>query len=199
MEVFGREGFHAASTRSLSDAAGVNQAAIGFHFRGKEGLYLAVFEHIAERMRARVGLIAAELVSGLSAADAAPNAPDLYLEALGRLTDTMIEIMTHSESEPWARLILQEQQSPTPAFDLLFDNFMGRLLGVMTMLVSRLRPERDEATNKLAVVTILGQVLAFRAARAGIQRHMGWSDFKTEDIASIKAMVRANVAAQIRG
>src|SRR5574337_968183 len=46
IEIFGRDGFRAASTRSIADAAGVNQALIGYHFGGKPGLYLAAFERI---------------------------------------------------------------------------------------------------------------------------------------------------------
>lgn len=198
LEVFGREGFHAASTRSLSDAAGVNQAAIGFHFGGKEGLYLAVFEHIAERMRARIGPIAAEVMAVLQAGEGgAPDASALYLEALGRLTDAMIEVMTRDESQSWARLIMQEQQAPTAAFDRVFEGFMGRVLTVLTVLVSKLRPDRPEPDSKLAAITILGQVLAFRAARAGILRHMGWTEIGADEVARIKVLVRANVAAQI--
>lgn len=46
--VFSRDGFHDASTRAIAEPAGVQHALIGYHFPGKEGLYLAAFEHIAQ-------------------------------------------------------------------------------------------------------------------------------------------------------
>ncbi|MFT7177522.1 MAG: AcrR family transcriptional regulator, partial [Halioglobus sp.] len=51
MDAFGRAGFDAASNRAIADSAGVNQALIGYHFGGKRGLYLAMFEHISEQMQ----------------------------------------------------------------------------------------------------------------------------------------------------
>jgi len=42
--LFAQKGFSAVSTRELAEAAGVNIAAISYHFRGKEGLYQAMME-----------------------------------------------------------------------------------------------------------------------------------------------------------
>ena len=53
IEIFGRDGFHAASTRAIAERAGANQALIGYHFRGKLGLYKA-----PSAGRARLGYMA---------------------------------------------------------------------------------------------------------------------------------------------
>ena len=54
IEIFGRDGFHAASTRAIAERAGANQALIGYHFRGKLGLYHATFEYIIGKIAARI-------------------------------------------------------------------------------------------------------------------------------------------------
>jgi AcrR family transcriptional regulator len=54
LELFGRDGFDAVTTRQIADAAGVNQAAIPYHFGGKEGVYRAVTDHIATVTAAQV-------------------------------------------------------------------------------------------------------------------------------------------------
>ena len=59
LQVFGRYGFDGASTRAIAKAAGVNLALIGYHFGGKRGLYLAVFEHIGRQMQQRMVPVAA--------------------------------------------------------------------------------------------------------------------------------------------
>src|SRR5690606_39441765 len=59
--VFGRDGFHAATTKAIAREAGANQALISYHFGGKEGLYTAVVEHIVESMGARIGPVVAEV------------------------------------------------------------------------------------------------------------------------------------------
>jgi TetR/AcrR family transcriptional regulator, regulator of cefoperazone and chloramphenicol sensitivity len=48
IELFGRRGLEGATTRELARAAGQNIAAIPYHFGSKEGLYLAVAEHLLE-------------------------------------------------------------------------------------------------------------------------------------------------------
>jgi TetR/AcrR family transcriptional regulator, regulator of cefoperazone and chloramphenicol sensitivity len=46
LEIFGTFNLEGATTRQLADRAGVNRAAIPYYFGGKEGLYLAVIEHV---------------------------------------------------------------------------------------------------------------------------------------------------------
>jgi len=48
IDVFGKVGYEASSTRLLVDRAGINLSAIPYHFGGKHGLYLAaaIIAHI---------------------------------------------------------------------------------------------------------------------------------------------------------
>lgn len=47
IKLFSIQGFDAPSIRDLTSAAGVNQAAINYHFGSKEGLITAIFEELA--------------------------------------------------------------------------------------------------------------------------------------------------------
>src|SRR5215831_11931284 len=67
IEIFGRDGFDAASTRAISDAASVNQALIGYHFGGKPGLYLAALRFIAASVSARLGPLVDSIEAQLAA------------------------------------------------------------------------------------------------------------------------------------
>ena len=49
LDLFGRRGFEATSTREIAAAAGVNLAAIAYHFGSKDGLRLACADFIAAR------------------------------------------------------------------------------------------------------------------------------------------------------
>jgi AcrR family transcriptional regulator/predicted secreted hydrolase len=194
--LFGRAGFHATSTRSLAEAAGVKQALIGFHFGGKEGLYLAVCEHIAEELHRRL-MLPAESMQELKDVEGTPDAAAVYLEAIGRMTDLMVDATIDPELEPWARLMLQEQLTPHSAFDRIFDRLMAPHFAALTKLVSRLRPHHSETENKLTVIMLIGQVLAFRPARSAILKHMNWSEFGPDQAETIKASIRTNVALQL--
>ncbi len=199
IDVFGRDGFGAASTRAISQAAGVNQALIGYHFGGKPGLYHAALRHIADSVRSRLGplldAIESELHAGKAAADPAGEGRRA-LELLHRLTDAFVQVLTSDESASWARLILREQQDPSEGFDILYQGIMHRMFKVTTQLVRRVRLEKGvKRQTKLLAVTILGQALVFRAARTVVMREMDWNRIEPAQLKAIQALLRRNVAA----
>lgn len=198
IDIFGSDGFHAASTRTIAVRAGANQALIGYHFRNKEGLYLAVFEYIVEQIRTQLEPVvdAVEAVFDLpDDADRPEARHSRYLPPLLRLMDGFVALMAREQMTVWAKLILREQQAPTDAFVVLYEGFMERLLTLLTRLVQQLKGYRDIAEARLLVVTLLGQVLVFRAAHAGVLRHMGWAAISETELAAIQARVRKNVTA----
>jgi AcrR family transcriptional regulator len=198
LPIFGRDGFHAARTRAIAESAGVNLALIGYHFGGKEGLYLAVFEEIAaqvlERQRAAIESIEAVLAEPDDGADARTREAR-YLPPLLRFIDGMAAMLTSRESAAWAQLILREQQAPTSAFALLYEKLMGRVLEILTRLLQRLRGSDDDV--RLEVATILGQALVFRAANAAVVRLMDWREIGGSELAAIQRQIRLNLTAQL--
>ena len=56
LTLFSQLGLEGVRTRQLSEAAGVNQSAIPYHFGGKEGVYAAVLEQTAQDIAARLDL-----------------------------------------------------------------------------------------------------------------------------------------------
>lgn len=201
-QVFARDGYHAVSLREIATLAKVNQALVGYHFRNKEGLYLVVFEHIVSQIREHIGPIADEIEMEMNNADASNNLQsdrDRYLALLLRLTDGLVSLMAQERSAPWSQLILREQQAPTAAFSLLYNNFMGRVLGLMTQLVSRLGGDNAGFDARLQVITILGQVLVFRSARAAVLRHMDWTEIDKDEVLAIQAQIRRNLIATCMG
>ena len=196
--VFARDGFHAVSTRDIAHISGVNQALIGYHFRNKEGLYLAVFEHIAKQIKARIGPLADAIEAALEAGPVVAASRDgagSCLMHLLRLTDGMTGMLAQENFAAWAQLITREQQAPTAAFEVLYDGFMKRVLGLMTRLILRIRGSDDEAAARLTTATILGQILVFRACRTGMLRHMAWSEVSDPELAAIQRQIRRNVTA----
>ena len=111
VQIFGRDGFHAATTRAIADAANVRQALIGYHFRGKEGLYLAVFEHITDQIRAHLGPMADGIEKALDAPRARLGQDDrraLHVDLLLRMVENATALLVGDEATLWAQLILRE-------------------------------------------------------------------------------------------
>jgi len=197
--IFGRDGFDAASTRAISQAAGVNQALIGYHFGGKPGLYAAALRYIAENINARIGPLLGDIESDLSGGqnETDPEQQAKHaLELLHRLTDVFVQVLNSDESADWARLILHEQQYPSEGFDILYHGFMHRMFSVTTHLVSLVRGDKEIGEQtRLMAATILGQALVFRAARTVVLRELGWSTLEAAEIETIKTLLRHNARA----
>jgi AcrR family transcriptional regulator len=196
IEIFARDGFHAAGTRTLAESAGVNQALIGYHFGGKQGLYFAVFEHIAARLRERIGPLAGQIE--ISLAEAPPELDSAarrarFLPPLLALCDGTVSLLLSAETEHWAQLIIREQQAPTAAFERLYGDVLGGLLGLLTRLVMGLRGEADGTAARVTVVGLLGQIIVWRASRAGVMRHMGWTRIAAAEIEIARDAVRRHV------
>lgn len=202
--IFSRNGFHAASTRAIAEAANVNQALIAYHFGGKQGLYEAVFAHITQQVLQHLGPIADRIEAVLGDAPDPPmdvaRRRELYLPPLLQLTNGMVTLIARDESAPWVELILREQTTPGPSFDMLYDGFIGRLLGLLSRLVERLRGhdgEKPGSDARLLVATILGQIQVFRAARAAVMRLMDWTEIGVAELEVIQERLRCNLLEQL--
>lgn len=196
--VFGRDGFDGASTRSLAKVAGVNQALIGYHFGGKEGLYLAIFEYIAAYFKARTDPLVVEMEALLQEEDEQLTAHERqgrYLPLLLRICDGLLTLMLDRKTEHWARLIVREQQQPTAAFTLLYEGFMGRVLDLQTRLVMRLRDSTDLEDARILVLANMGQLLVWRVCRAAVQHHLHREVPTEAELEKIRSRVHKNVIA----
>ena len=198
IELFARLGYHAASSRALAEAADANQALIGYHFGGKQGLYLAVFEHIGDAIAARLGPAGAELAKQLDAMADDRIDREALLAGLFAMIDRAVDLFTSPETAAWAMLIVREQQNPGRAFDVVWNRFMSPLTGVLCRLVGVLRGEpADRPRVRLTVITILSQPLAFRVARETALRLLGWEEFGADEIAAIKRRIHQNLIAML--
>lgn len=197
IETFGRDGFNAASTRAISEAAGVNQALIGYHYGGKPGLYLAALKFIADSVLERIGPLVSAIEAELAAdAGDSKQAAERAIALLQEFLDAFVGMITSEQSEDWARLILREQQDPSEGFEVLYEGVMHRILGMMARLVARARlDEPGEQQCKLIALTIVGQALVFRVGRAAALREMGWAHMESAEVDAIRAQLRLNVAA----
>jgi AcrR family transcriptional regulator len=184
LDVFGRQGFEGASTRAIAKGAGANLAAIVYHFGSKEGLHLAVAEHVAAAILARIGPTLAGIATPESAAS-----PPAARAALKLLVATFVDVMLgDAEAEHWARFIVREQMQPTAAFDVMY-RFMGNAALVATRLTAVALGRREDAAVRIRVFTFLGQVLVFRVANALVLRRMEWREIGLRERTQVKKIV----------
>jgi len=184
LDVFGRLGFEGASTREIAKAAGANLAAIVYHFGGKEALHVAVAEHIAASIGAKIG----PTLAAISAPDAVAT-PKAARAAFHRLIEAFADvILGAAEAERWARFIVREQMQPTAAFDVIY-RFLGGAATTATRLVAAALGRAEDAELRVRVFTMMGQVLVFRVAQTLVLRRMEWKRIGDGERALIKRVV----------
>jgi TetR/AcrR family transcriptional regulator, regulator of cefoperazone and chloramphenicol sensitivity len=113
IEVFTEMGYREATLRTICQRAGTNNAAVNYHFRDKEHLYLAVIEHAIETTRETRERAQSESWS----------TPE------DRLRKSILWILTHllGEGPPtWLmKLMARELAEPTAGLDLLVEKMIA--------------------------------------------------------------------------
>jgi len=194
--VFARAGFGSANLREIAQAANVNPALIGYHFRSKEGLYLAVFERMVSQMRLALDPALASLDQLLAEPEGAGRE-----QALAFLLAFVENMLTYfvGEHPAWGELFVREQQSPTQAFELLYDGVIGRGQRALVSLVLKLRQGEDLDKARLIAATIFSQLMLVRLARTPLMRLMKWNAITGPELEALKALVRRNTTLLVLG
>jgi AcrR family transcriptional regulator len=136
--VFAQNGYEGASIRKIVAAADVNQAAINYHFGGKEGLYRAILQTA----------LAALMPDQLERQDPATISRE---EALRRFVRQQLRPMTaRDELSHYMRIFSWETLRPSPAFRGFMAEDAAPFLASAIDLVRRFLPEG--ATHKQAAL-----------------------------------------------
>lgn len=171
-QVFAERGLHAATLQEITDRAGVNKAAVNYHFRDKFELYAAVVRHclsLANTPRA-------EEMTG-------PPAERLRL----LITHIMKDILDPSHP-PWrAAIIRHELAQPTAALDAVMDELISPRSRLQRDIVRGiLGPRASEEKVARCTVSIVAQCLIYlndRRLMARLHPVLADDDRKPEEIA----------------
>jgi AcrR family transcriptional regulator len=192
IEQFGQAGMSAVGTRAIAQAAGMQMSAITYHFGGKEGLYLACARHIAKLMNKRIAPLVQLAESRGAEGVGAASARMAILDLLGGL----VTVMMRDEIAPWARFVVREQMNPTPAFEVLYEGVMQRLLALLGDLIQRVAGGAMAAEEiRIRSIALVGQVLAFRFCRATLMYATGWESVGIGEIEVVRTAVLAHTDA----
>ena len=192
LDLFGSYSFDGASTRMLTERAQVNLAAIQYYFGGKQGLYLAVADHIVEQIN---GLVGPQLAKVQEALKQEGLTREQSFHLLCDLLEFLItRFLGGPQNDKWLSIILREQLSPSEAFSILFDGFMRPLDLALCGLVARIMgQEPDDPEVKLRSFAILGGILIFHTSRSAVKRTLNWEGYGPEKLDAIRCVIMDNL------
>jgi AcrR family transcriptional regulator len=144
--IFAENGFARGSVRAITQAAGANQAAIAYHFGGKEGLYRAVLR------------TAIEAFSAGEAEAAMPQAATAR-EELARFFRTQLRPLVQQDAySAYVRIFAWENVDPTPVLrDLLAAEPVPVLERASAIVARYLPPDATREEAALAALWLLQQ------------------------------------------
>ncbi len=186
---FSQNGFEGASTRSIAHAAGAAMSSITYQFGGKLGLYLAAAEHIGSQI---ADFMQPRLTAARSAVESGTLSPT---EAVLAILGGMAEMMLDDRSQHWAGFIIREQQQPGEAFDRLYTKFMQPMAETMIEWVGMVRTDLSGRNLRAVGMSLVGQAIALRAARAAMMRIIGLKKIGAEEREFLREALQANARA----
>jgi AcrR family transcriptional regulator len=148
--LFAERGYDATSIRAIVAKARVNQAAINYHFDGKDGLYREVLRAAFRALTEQQLEHADEMKAMSREAALAEFIRRQFRPLLGR-----------DEYSRHMRILNWETVRPTAVFRKLLSEEAAPFMGLAVELVRRFQPEADQRTLVAAAVWLLGQCSVF--------------------------------------
>lgn len=169
VSVFAEKGYEAAAVREITDLAGANTAAINYHFKGKQGLYVEAAKY-AHRMLC-VGIPFPEWPADMPPA-----------ERLREFIRVMTRQMMAEPNEAALQLMMREMVHPTEACAEVVREYIRPIAdGLRAILAALLPPDTPEVKLWLTGFSVVGQCLHYRLSRAVSRRLMGDAAFAKLD------------------
>jgi len=148
--LFAERGYEATSIRTIVAKARVNQAAINYHFAGKDGLYREVLR-AAFRALTEHQLAHAQEAQAMSREEA--------LRAFVR--HQLRPLLTRDDLGRHIRIFNWEAAHPTAVFRRLLSEEAVPFMGLAVDLVRRFMPQADQRTLTVAAIWLIGQCGVF--------------------------------------
>ncbi|WP_311030298.1 CerR family C-terminal domain-containing protein [Mesorhizobium koreense] len=192
LKLFGENGFAGTSTRQLAAAANANIGSIAYHFGSKEGLRAACAGFIVETIKDMAS-------QALDATDPSVADPEAASRQLSAALERMVAFVVVSpEAGAIVQFILRELSQPTAALDIIYEGvFEPTHRRLCQIWAAATGEDADSERTRIAVFTMIGQIVYFRIGRIAVMRRMGWSDIGTREAAAIVAVARDNLAAML--
>ena len=151
VSLFAEKGFERSSVRDIVTKARVNQAAINYHFKGKDGLYLEVLKIAFKTLTEDAGLDAAELKS-LSRE-----------QALRRFVRHQLRpLLFQDEMSRYIRMFAWESAHPSKVFrKFIATNTSSYLSAALDIVRHFLPPSTQDRAALCAAICLMGQCNVF--------------------------------------
>ncbi|MBL0210470.1 MAG: TetR family transcriptional regulator [Holophagaceae bacterium] len=169
--LFAEKGFDGVGLREIALKAQANSAMVGYHFGGKEGLYLAVLRAGFERCPSQVSQLAPIPPPGH------PSAKQMALKGIQDHIRVFVDQLLMSDCDPLMKassaLLMRELAVGGPFLEELNRDFMLPYFTHLRDCVRVLRPDWGETETLYAMAAIHGSAMIYKFIPAIIKLNAG--------------------------
>ncbi len=174
-EVFSEHGYRQATIREICGRAGVNIAAINYHFQDKDNLYI-------ETMRYWKNIAFDKYPRELGTTESDP--PEERLK--GFIRSFVFRILDKGIESRFGRLMAREFAEPTAALDVIVEEVARPMFRTLTAVVGNIIGREPASNDTLyCCASIVGQCLYFLYARPVLGRLVGEEKVGSMDMEDI--------------
>jgi TetR/AcrR family transcriptional regulator, regulator of cefoperazone and chloramphenicol sensitivity len=171
--VFAERGFRGTTIRQITARAGVNVAAVNYHFRDKGELYVRV---LREAKRTASQIVIDEI-------------PGTAEQRLCGFIEQFVRNLLNPDRPAWqGRVIVMEMANPSPALNVIIREITEPLYrGVRGLIAELASPDATEADLDLMTLSVFGQCVFYASCRPMVEnvaRHLGRVPDRTAAIAA---------------
>lgn len=196
LEVIGLHGYELATTRMLTAHAGVNLAAIPYHFASKEELYRAAAEFLAERMKSDQ----AAPLQTLRDATGQQSDPPVLIEALVAFMLSLARNTLSGElPQSWVQFFLRSQADPADTTGQIFRQALQSSRAEVRAVVARIcGGEPDSLPVRALAFSLFHQAFYFRLAEPVLLQHLAQQSLSSDVQAQLLKTLAQGLRAQLQ-
>jgi len=195
-ELFALRGLDGVSTREIVKKAGCNIHAISYYFGGKEGLYKAVLDYVAEcgKEESRAYLHFEDYCNALPSLDKKQS-----LDLLLRICDDLIDFGFANKNMYIGLMLTREEFAPSKYNKRFLEKLKSPMQGFITNCVAKITGLKEkEPENIFLCYMLMSQVLCFGRGKNFLLKFLNMKNIPPQTVNLVKQMVRINVKAILK-
>jgi AcrR family transcriptional regulator len=160
-EVFAEQGYGRATSKEICERAGMNSAAVNYHFGGFEALYSQTLAHAHQQ------LIAIEVLKDIAASRAMPR------QKLRAVISMIVRRLAFPNASWEMRLISREIISPSPAREAFFrSEVLPKLTVLRGIVAAMIGARREDPVVGRTMLTLLAPAMLLAIMQRDVLTHV---------------------------
>ncbi|MDC9620546.1 transcriptional regulator CecR [Xenorhabdus sp. XENO-7] len=199
IEIFGKSGLEGATTRNIAQHAKQNIAAISYYFGSKEGLYLAVAQFIADKLKSEFSPLV-EAIDRFFVETSQPYPPAQILAFIHEGMTRYNCLIFETSSINLSRIMSHEQLTPTAAYSVIHEQGLAPVYSRLNKLIANyIGADERQISTQIHTHALLGEILSFRLAREALLRQTGWDNLGTKEYELINQVLSQHITLLLNG